>query len=155
MRASCYYHLTAPKNVAAILRDGLRAGEDGFIYLATEPSILLFSHIASSQIGLARVAILEVCARGLTSEVEPDRVTEIYAGGQRRVKQKVIKPNNLTVVCEMKIQKDYSATAPLLFGSNALFQRELAPVKVKLKRQLERRAAAKAAARRSEAKVRR
>lgn len=89
-----FFHLTDAKNLDRILADGLRAGDDGYIYLFTD--LLVANTIARDQVFIAdRYAVLVVSATGITRRIWRDRVGELAAPYQRRTKQEIIKPKFL------------------------------------------------------------
>lgn len=111
-----YFHITAPENVSAILKEGLKANADGEIFLfeiATFPTIIagkdlqpiqvvesVENHIAKNQIFLERYAVLGIDADGINGELEADNVAELCAKYQYIARQDIIKPEFITLIGE-------------------------------------------------------
>jgi hypothetical protein len=88
-----YYHVTDVNNVDQIKRDGLKANEEGLIFVFTD--MIASGLIAKEQYGLVdRYAVFKICSNGITGRVIKDRVAEFSAPYQR-------------VVIQAKIQKSY------------------------------------------------
>jgi hypothetical protein len=88
-----YYHVTDVNNVDQIKRDGLKANEEGLIFVFTD--MMASGLIAKEQYGLVdRYAVFKICSNGITGRVIKDRVAEFSAPYQR-------------VVIQAKIQKSY------------------------------------------------
>lgn len=96
------YHITAPKNVHSILRDGLRANKDGEIFLFEDKAIknkinntviFVADHIALNQINQRKYAMLLIDCKGIDVELIPDNVGEVTAHLQWIAKQPIVKPD--------------------------------------------------------------
>jgi hypothetical protein len=111
-----YYHITDVKNVESILKFGLRANEDGDIFLFENKSIgypsvikengifyqcdlidYISDHIARGQLFLKRYAMFEVSAEGIVGEFINDNVAEYGSQFQWIAKQQIITPNHITL----------------------------------------------------------
>jgi hypothetical protein len=90
------YHLTPAKHAKAILRNGLRAGEDGYIYFFTD--MIVANTVARDQVFTKRYTVFLVDGRGLESRVMQDNVAEFSRAYLRRAKQGRIAPNHLQVL---------------------------------------------------------
>ena len=90
------YHLTPAENLDSILREGIRAGEDGAIYLFTHLTVA--NTIARDQVSAPRYAIFRILKKGITGEVGPDHVAEFAAPFQRRILQARIEREHLRLV---------------------------------------------------------
>jgi hypothetical protein len=90
------WHVTAPKNVATILTEGLRADEEGQIFAITHPA--LASAIARDQVFIRTYALLRIDPAGISpGRIGPDLVAEYLRPWHRVVRQPVIEPRYLTV----------------------------------------------------------
>jgi hypothetical protein len=88
-----YYHVTDVNNVDQIKRDGLKANEEGLIFVFTD--MIVSGSIAKNQFGLVdRYAVFKIYSNGITGRVIKDRVAEFSAPYQR-------------VIIQEKIQKNY------------------------------------------------
>ena len=88
-----YYHVTDVNNVDQIKRDGLKANEEGLIFVFTD--MIVSGSIAKNQFGLVdRYAVFKIYSNGITGRVIKDRVAEFSAPYQR-------------VIIQEKIQKSY------------------------------------------------
>lgn len=102
MMGKTYYHITDPKNIDNILWEGLRANEDGEIFLFEDKGIInrltnqiisVADHIALNQVGLSEYAMFAVDADGVEGELEPDNVGEASARCQWIARQSIIQPD--------------------------------------------------------------
>lgn len=88
-----YYHVTDVNNVDQIKRDGLKANEEGLIFVFTD--MIASGLVAKEQYGLAdRYAVFKIFSNGITGRVIKDRVAEFSAPYQR-------------VIIQAKIQKSF------------------------------------------------
>lgn len=99
------YHLTGLDNLDQILTEGLRAGDDGWIYLFTD--MLVANTIARDQVFLGRYAVIEVDRRGITGRLHRDNVGEFSAPYHRRVKTRRIAAKHLRHVGTFDVVADY------------------------------------------------
>ncbi|MCE7974402.1 MAG: hypothetical protein DYG92_08810 [Leptolyngbya sp. PLA1] len=90
------FHVTDPANVESILRDGLRADEDGCIFALTDER--LANSIARDQVFLTTYALFRIDRKGITGRVEADEVAELAARWHRVILQPVIAPQFLRLV---------------------------------------------------------
>jgi hypothetical protein len=90
------FHVTHPANVAAILREGLRADEDGWIFAITDDR--LANSIARDQVGLPAYTLLEIDGAGINGKILPDRVGELSARWHRIIVQPLIAPEFVRVL---------------------------------------------------------
>lgn len=88
-----YYHVTDPKNIPSILKDGL-LGEP--IFVLTNKQVA--GQVALSQCGLHDYALFSIDAKGIHGEIENDNVAECTAQFQRMVHQKKISPSYLNML---------------------------------------------------------
>ncbi len=91
------YHLTSIENLAAILRTGLKANEEGAIYAFTD--LIVANTIACNQVFAAKYAIFKIAKRGVTGQVLPDDVAEFSSPYQRTILQEQIEPKHLRHLC--------------------------------------------------------
>ena len=90
------YHVTAPENVESILRDGLRAGEDGAVYAIKDPD--LAAEIALNQSFVDPYALIRIEPKGITGAAGPDLVAELLAFNSVRIEQSHVEPRFLSLV---------------------------------------------------------
>lgn len=84
-----YYHVTDVNNVDQIKRDGLKANEEGLIFVFTD--MVVSGLIAKEHYGLVdRYAVFKVLSTGITGRVIKDRVAEFSAPYQRVIIQEKI-----------------------------------------------------------------
>lgn len=142
-----YYHVTDPKNVDSIVLDGLKANEDGQIFLfeykgIVEPGIGVNSKgdlvnglvvrkvadlIASNQVGLYEYALFCVYGIGIENEPVNDDVDELCSEFQWIANQETIEPEYIEFLGIENVPKYpeiYKEFRPLtdeerrLFGEN-------------------------------------
>jgi hypothetical protein len=90
------FHVTNPANVESILREGLRAGEDGRIFTLSDER--LADKIAREQVFLRTYALLRIDGKGITGRVEVDEVAELSARWHRVIIQPLIAPKFIRLV---------------------------------------------------------
>ena len=95
-----FYHLTPVENVAAIRKKGIRADEEGEVFIFTD--LIVANVIAKEEVGTDHYAVFEIDPRGITGKVEPDLVAEFSASFQLIVHQEIIDPRWLTLVGEFE-----------------------------------------------------
>jgi len=84
-----YYHVTDVKNVDRIKKDGLKANEEGLIFVFTD--MIVSGLIAKEHYGLVdRYAVFKIYSNGITGRVIKDRVAEFSAPYQRVIIQEKI-----------------------------------------------------------------
>ncbi len=84
-----YYHVTDLKNVDQIKKDGLKANEEGLIFVFTD--MVVSGLIAKEQYGLLdRYAVFKILSKGITGRVIKDRVADFSAPYQRVIIQEKI-----------------------------------------------------------------
>ena len=89
IRQRFYYHVTDVNNVDQIKRDGLKANEEGLIFVFTD--MVVSSSIAKEQYGLVdRYAVFKIYSNGITGRIIKDRVAEFSAPYQRVIIQEKI-----------------------------------------------------------------
>jgi len=102
-----YYHITDVKTAFTILKKGLKANEEGDIFLFENVSFTWGSQgirntvadsIAENQIFLKEYAILRVNSKGITGEVINDNVGELSSPFQWIVKQPLIEAKYLKFI---------------------------------------------------------
>lgn len=109
-----YFHLAPVKARDSILSEGLRAGEDGHLYLFTD--LLVADTIAKNQVFLDKYDVYEVQRAGITARVLPDAVGEFSRGFQRRIKQALIEPRRLKHVGTFDVVTDRPTEWDYLLG---------------------------------------
>lgn len=97
-----YYHVTDVNNVSQIQKDGLKANEEGLIFVFTD--MIVSSLIAQEQFGLVdRYAVFKIYSEGITGRVIKDRVAEFSAPYQRVIIQKKISKEYIYLLGTFKI----------------------------------------------------
>ena len=104
-----YYHITDKKNLSTILKEGLKANEEGDIFIFENKSIVFNSVvntvadcIAHNQIFLDEYVMIEIAFEGITSEVINDNVAELSSALQWIVRQPLIEPKYLSLYGKYK-----------------------------------------------------
>jgi hypothetical protein len=120
------YHLTPAENRDAILREGIRAGEDGAIYVFTH--LTAANTIARDQVHTASYALFRIFKCGITGEVLPDEVGEFAAPFQRRILQARIEREHLRLLGVRDVIYDRPTRFDYLVGEQ-LFGQERADVR--------------------------
>jgi len=96
-----YYHITDVKNKTSILKNGLRANEEGFIFLFENVSTInrdtniqntVSDMIAANQLSLEEYAMFEIDSKGINENLLKDEVAEFSAKNQFIAKQENIAP---------------------------------------------------------------
>ena len=97
-----YYHITAKENLPKILKEGLKANEEGEIFLFENKSIRVNSVvntvadcIAHNQVFLEQYVMFEIANEGITSELINDNVGELTSSLQWIAKQPLIELKHL------------------------------------------------------------
>lgn len=95
-----YYHITKPILLKTILKQGLKANEEGHIFLFENKSIELNNVIntiadciAYNQIFLDKYVMLEINSKGIATTLKKDNVGELSSQLQWIAKQPIIEPN--------------------------------------------------------------
>lgn len=88
-----YYHLSYIENRGSIVKSGLKANDDGEIFVITKKDIA--PYIAANQIFTRTYDIYSIDSKGVTGEVTADNVAELTAPHQRIIKQEVIDPKHI------------------------------------------------------------
>jgi hypothetical protein len=97
-----YYHVTDVNNVDQIKRDGLKANEEGLIFVFTD--MIASGLIAKEQFGLVdRYAVFKICSNGITGRVIKDRVAEFSAPYQRVIIQEEIEKRYIDFLGTFKV----------------------------------------------------
>lgn len=94
------YHLTDPKNRAAIEAVGLTANEDGEIFTFTD--MLVANTIARDQVFLERYIVFQIDAKSFRRKIGRDDVAEFSASLHRIVKAPNIPAKLITFVGEFE-----------------------------------------------------
>lgn len=94
-----YFHVTPTENITAIKKNGIKANDEGhiFVFRADRPGkkvLWIASSIAAYQVGIKTFALFWIASEGITGKVIHDRVAEQYASLQR-------------IIIQDKIQKKY------------------------------------------------
>jgi hypothetical protein len=113
-----YYHITrGAEEAAKIVKEGLKASKDGYVYLITRKDVA--PYVAVFQLGMCNgYGLIKVNSKGILRVVENDCVGEYSAPYQRRVKQDVIKPKYLKHLRTVRFKR-----IPRCDESESLFQR--------------------------------
>jgi hypothetical protein len=85
-----YFHLTPSNNTHKIKKEGIKADEEGNIFVFTD--MLVANEIAKNQVFTEQYAVFKIERKGITGKIEKDNVAEFAAFYQRIIKQKTIKP---------------------------------------------------------------
>lgn len=97
-----YYHVTDVNNVDQIKRDGLKANEEGLIFVFTD--MIVSDLIAKEQYRLMdRYAVFKIYSEGITGRVIKDRVAEFSAPYQRVIIQEKISKRYIEFLGTFKI----------------------------------------------------
>ncbi|MEJ2658008.1 MAG: hypothetical protein P8012_12575, partial [Desulfobacterales bacterium] len=97
-----YYHVTDVNNVSQIQKDGLKANEEGLIFVFTD--MIVSSLVAQEQFGLAdQYAVFKIYSEGITGRVIKDRVAEFSAPYQRVIIQEKISKEYIYLLGTFKI----------------------------------------------------
>lgn len=97
-----YYHVTDVKNIDQIKSDGLKANEEGLIFVFTD--MIVSRLIAREQYGLLdRYAVFKIFSKGITGRVIKDRVAEFSAPYQRVIIQEKISKRYIDFLGTYKI----------------------------------------------------
>jgi len=100
-----YYHVTNIKNVDQIKKHGLKANEEGLIFVFTD--MVVSDVIAKHQFGLVdRYAVFKIYSRGITGRVIKDRVAEFSAPYQRVIIQEKISKRHIDFLGTFKVDHD-------------------------------------------------
>jgi hypothetical protein len=83
-----YYHITSFQGWLAIKDKGLKASEDGYIYMLDDDKVA--TYVALHQLGIPEFGLFEIDPSGIKGKLEPDLVGELTAKHQYRVKQGII-----------------------------------------------------------------
>ena len=90
MQKSYYYHLTSFEKWAFVQNHGLKAGENGYIYLLDTKDV--DGAVAFDELGLFDFAVFRIDPEGIKSPLIPDKSGEWTDKHQFKVKQNLIKP---------------------------------------------------------------
>ncbi len=99
-----YYHISKPdkKTIISILSNGLKANEDGEIFLFENKSISFYGtknyvadQIAQNQVFLKKYSMFEIDSEGLNIEVINDNVGEFSSQCQWIARQPVIEAKHI------------------------------------------------------------
>jgi hypothetical protein len=98
-----YYHITTEETAKIILTEGLKANEDGMIFLFENKSVkfnniinTVADCIARNQIFLETYVMLEIDVKGVILPLIPDNVSELSAKVQWIANQPLIEPKYIT-----------------------------------------------------------
>lgn len=81
-----YYHVTSVKNAARIKKGGIKADEEGYIFVFTDNMVA--RNVAINQCGIMdEYALFRIDSRGITGKVIRDRVAEFTAPYHRIIIQ--------------------------------------------------------------------
>ena len=108
-----YYHVTDVKNIDLIKRDGLKANEEGLIFVFTD--MIVSSVIAKDQYRLVdRYAAFKINSKGITGRVIKDRVAQFSAPYQLVIIQEKISKRYIDFLGTFKIDPYESTEWDLL-----------------------------------------
>ena len=99
-----YYHVTSIENIDQIKKFGLKANEDGHIFVFTNQ--LVAEEIAAKQCFLTSFAIFVINSRGISGKVVRDRVAEFTASFHRIIIQKNISKKYIYFLASCTIDFD-------------------------------------------------
>lgn len=102
-----YYHITTFEGWLKTREEGIKADDDGYIYLLTTKKANILSHVAWNQLGLKDYGLISIKSEGILAELELDKVGEITAEFQRRIKQPLIEPKYIARLNMYKIIKPF------------------------------------------------
>lgn len=102
-----YFHITKFENLNSILKKGLKANEDGEIFIFNNVSFKVpelsdvinkvADHIATNQIFIKEYILIRISSKGIVSELINDNVAELTSQWQWIVKQPLIEPKYLKI----------------------------------------------------------
>lgn len=97
-----YYHVTDVNNVEQIKSEGLKANDEGLIFVFTD--MIVSGLMAQEQHGIKdRYAVFKIYSEGITGRVIKDRVAEFSAPYQRVIIQKGISKRYIEFLGTFKI----------------------------------------------------
>ncbi|MBW2406434.1 MAG: hypothetical protein JRF17_03625 [Deltaproteobacteria bacterium] len=97
-----YYHVTDVNNIDQVKQDGLKANEEGLIFVFTD--MIVSGLIAREQYGLMdQYAAFKIYSDGITGNVIKDRVAEFFAPYQRVIIQEQISNRHIDFLGVYKI----------------------------------------------------
>ena len=98
-----YYHISTFEGWFKVQQEGLKASEDGYIYMydTNEPNILAYA--AANQLFMTDYGLIRIDPAGITGALEPDIVGELTAKHQFRVKQKLIEKKYIQALGMKKV----------------------------------------------------
>jgi len=100
-----YYHITDVKNIPSIAENGLRANEDGHIFVFTDERYA--NDIAVNQCGhFDDYTLFEIDSKGINGKVIMDRVAEFSARHHRIIIQPHIKAQYIDLVDAYHVDHD-------------------------------------------------
>jgi hypothetical protein len=100
-----YYHITSFEGFLKISKEGIKASADGYIYLLDTKDYN--AYVASNQLGYNDYGVFEINPDGITVEIKPDKVGEITAKHQFRIKQSLIEKQYLKFKGMYKLSLPY------------------------------------------------
>lgn len=109
LKERTYFHITHPDNVERILKEGLLADEDGFIFAYI--TRIVEEDIALNQLGISPYAVFGINPMGITGKIIRDRVAEFTAPYHRIIVQDRIPRRYLTLL-DKKVTIDFSIPSP-------------------------------------------
>lgn len=108
-----YYYVTDVKNVDQIKEHGLKANEEGLIFVFTD--MVISGLIAKEHYGLEdRYAVFKIFSNGITGRVIKDRVAEFSAPYQRVIIQEKISKRCIEFLGIFKVEPYESTEWDLL-----------------------------------------
>jgi len=123
MKNNSFYHITSGVDKwIKISKEGLRASSDGYIYLLTRKDIA--GYVAVRQLGLwESYGLIRIDPKGITGVIKDDNVGERTAKYQRRIKQRIIKPEYVHLVNMYQVSKK-AISAPGVYSINNFKRRK-------------------------------
>ena len=100
-----YYHLTDVANASKILTEGIKANNEGLIFMF-ENLVICYNGIintvadciAYNQLYLEEYAVFEIASLGIYGEIMPDNVGEVSAKFQHILKQELIEKQFIKLI---------------------------------------------------------
>jgi len=95
-----YYHITPEhEDWMKIGQEGLKASEDGYIYLLITKDNDVVHSVALNQISAFKnYGLIRIDSKGITGAIENDDVAEYTTRYQRRVKQQLVRPEFIKIL---------------------------------------------------------
>ena len=93
-----YYHLTDCENAPKVIQEGIKSDRYGQIFVFTD--MLVANPIAKDQVFTKRYSVFKIDPKGITGEILEDYAGEFTQIYHKIIKQELIKPEFLKLICE-------------------------------------------------------